>query len=183
MEHDVRNWETRNSRWLTGRCETRRAEYFTDMWDTESMRIRRAERMQRNIGMDEGWHIYRGYSVELLECKSGNFKVNVSWDWEPVEVNWAALQMLFTCWSNVKLVSRWTPKFLMVLTGLWELPVIDIDSTWFSSFTWCLLPWNITSDLVGFRHNPFCVNQFWTACVHLSRVSKEIIVDCGAIFR
>ena len=26
----------------------------------------------------------------------------------------------------------------MVLTGLMELPVIDIDSTWLSSITWCV---------------------------------------------
>ena len=51
--------------------------------------------------------------------------------------NWAALQTLFTCWPSVKLFSRWTPRFLMVLTGLIEILVIDIDSTWFSSFTWC----------------------------------------------
>ena len=69
-----------------GRSETARAEYSTDMWDTESVCTGRAEGARRNIGMNEGWQIWWGYGVEWFKSKEGDFEVDASWDWKPYNV-------------------------------------------------------------------------------------------------
>ena len=52
---------------------------------TVLMCTRRAKGTQRNIGMNEGWQIWWGYGVEWLKSQEGNFEVNPSRDWKPVE--------------------------------------------------------------------------------------------------
>ena len=82
-----RNWERQGipNVW-TGRSEPARAKYSADMWNTEFMCTRRAKDTQRNIGTNEGWQIWWGYGVEWLKSQEGNFEMNSSRDWKPVEV-------------------------------------------------------------------------------------------------